>query len=319
MPKVSCLMLTSNRKDAFLRSLECFQRQTYCDRELVIVSNGNETYREMLQASISSDMRRYIHQVFVPAATSLGTLRNRCLDECSGEIICQWDDDDLSHPNRIAFQVAALEGSNADACILGEHLHWFTASNQLFWCDWSRASRDIGLAGTVVAYHRSLPRYATFRTSDEDSGVLEQLLLKGGRIAVMLNAGYLYIYTFHGKNTFSRRHHTALVRVLGIDTESIMARYDMLSTALMHYRMPAPLKVSNHRGETAATWYGSADEDKAVVRFACSYETLVCILKRGRQNSPQVANNPFGNLMLERYEDLGLVVDECGRLNLRST
>jgi hypothetical protein len=42
-----------------------------------------------------------------PGAT-LGTLRGLSLDVATGEIVCQWDDDDCHHPDRILHQVQQM-------------------------------------------------------------------------------------------------------------------------------------------------------------------------------------------------------------------
>ena len=58
-----------------------------------------------------------------PGALPVGALRNSANAGC-GEIICHWDDDDWSHPLRIAEQVALLESSGADAVGYDDMIFW---------------------------------------------------------------------------------------------------------------------------------------------------------------------------------------------------
>jgi len=69
----------------------------------------------------------------------LRALRNRAVAEAGGEYVYQWDDDDLSHSERIAVQMAALKAAGTRACILRREILWWplleraAVSRQRFW------------------------------------------------------------------------------------------------------------------------------------------------------------------------------------------
>ena len=61
---------------------------------------------------------------------SIGRLRNIANGYSSGSIIMHWDDDDWSHPTRIADQVALLQMSGADAVGYRDMLFWRTPQEE---------------------------------------------------------------------------------------------------------------------------------------------------------------------------------------------
>lgn len=103
---VSCIMPTRNRREFVPRAIECFLAQTYALRELVILDNG-ESVADLIP---KDDRIRYIRMA---AKSTTGQLRNLCCQVARGEFIAHWDDDDWSHPERLAEQVAAIEGYQA--------------------------------------------------------------------------------------------------------------------------------------------------------------------------------------------------------------
>ena len=152
--KISCLMLTRDRFDLFRRSFECYSYQTYANRELVVVANGSADYNELVSRYIQERGRQDVVLECVSDEHPLGYLRNVSLDSGSGDLICQWDDDDLSHPDRLRLQAFGLQVASADASYLLDHLHYFSSAQRLFLNDWRRSRRDLGLASTLLSRTR---------------------------------------------------------------------------------------------------------------------------------------------------------------------
>lgn len=99
--KVGCVMLASPGREAFrYLAVECFDSQTYTGglRLLTLPADPAQTI---------GAMRNYA---------------NSLLTDC--DIVCHWDDDDWSHPNRIAEQVALLQATGADCVGYNEMLFW---------------------------------------------------------------------------------------------------------------------------------------------------------------------------------------------------
>src|SRR5690606_16203859 len=111
----SCLMVTQPHREALMRrSVECFRRQTHAPRELVVVHSGDAGFhrRVLDMAHVLDDARMTV----VAAASSrrLGALRNLAVAHARCEFVCQWDDDDLHHPEYLARQHTNLLASGAD-------------------------------------------------------------------------------------------------------------------------------------------------------------------------------------------------------------
>jgi hypothetical protein len=87
--KVSCLMATYGRYTKVCEALTCFLKQTYDNRELIILNTHPDPLRSKHPKVQILNERRY---------RSLGQCRERLLDFASGEFCRTWDDDDLYLP-----------------------------------------------------------------------------------------------------------------------------------------------------------------------------------------------------------------------------
>lgn len=98
---VSCIMPTKNRRQWVPRAIECFLAQTYENRELIIIDNG-ESIADLIP---KTDKIRYMR---LNGDQKTGQLRNFCCQISAAEYIANWDDDDWYHPERLAEQIAAI-------------------------------------------------------------------------------------------------------------------------------------------------------------------------------------------------------------------
>ena len=105
-PRISCLMVTADRRRLAERSVDCFLSQRYPNRELVIVDDGAEDYAPIL-SGIPAD-RVIHHRLPKNPATTLGELRNLSLDIARGDLMSHWDDDDWFDAERLPRQMAAI-------------------------------------------------------------------------------------------------------------------------------------------------------------------------------------------------------------------
>lgn len=192
---VSCLMVTRARYRFACLAIEAFRRQTYAERELVVVQDGTDT---RLVEEIERAGDPTIRAIRPPAeGLSLGALRNLAVAEARGPIVCQWDDDDLYDPGRIALQMKALKGAEAEACFLSR------------WLMWMPSSRRLGISpphlweGSMLAVKAALPAYPNASHSEDTKLVYE--LRRRSRIA-LLDMPRLYVYAFHGRNVWDADH-----------------------------------------------------------------------------------------------------------------
>jgi len=101
-PLVSCILPTANRRHLLPHAIRCFLRQTYPNRELVVVDDGADPVRDL----IPSDSR--VRYVRMEGLRTLGHKRNLACGYARGEVLAHWDDDDWSADWRLAYQMEEL-------------------------------------------------------------------------------------------------------------------------------------------------------------------------------------------------------------------
>ncbi len=126
-PSVCAIMLTANRPEMAKQAVECFRRQTYANKRLLIYDSSDaeiewpEDYYEADDLALVENHPLDHHGT----RKTIGYLRNRAIAFWTEfPIIVHFDDDDISHPNRIAEQVQLLQSSGADAVGYNECLFW---------------------------------------------------------------------------------------------------------------------------------------------------------------------------------------------------
>jgi glycosyltransferase involved in cell wall biosynthesis len=192
---VSCLTVTRNRLALVKRAVRCFQAQSYSQRELLVLDDGEDETGPFI-ASLGEPLIRHVRPERV--GMKLGELRNLAIRLAGGKYVMQWDDDDWYHPNRIKVQLAALEYTNSQFCLLSRWtLAWpakglFCHSKELCW------------EGSLLGLKEAMPQYPDL-VRGEDS-VLVGALLHGTARMCFVDNPELYIYTVHGSNTYPTEH-----------------------------------------------------------------------------------------------------------------
>lgn len=204
-PRISCLMVTKDRLNLVKTAVECFQRQTYPNKELVIVCDSPDGVKEYIE---EINDRRIVLQQLRPKKRTLGDLRNFSIDCSSGELITQWDDDDWYHPSRLSVQYQHLKTKNADACLLSQWLMVWPEAGKF---SISRSRHD-GWEGTMLAKKNIVPRYSNLRKF-EDTEMMKRLF-ETAKVVILDDPHYyfLYLYLVHGRNTWDEEHFKQMFR-----------------------------------------------------------------------------------------------------------
>lgn len=205
IPLVSCIMITANRGHLVRRSAQCFAAQTYGNRELVVIDDGDEDLRDILE-HYAPGKHRYI-RLDKKDGHTLGHLRNLGLKEARGEYIAQWDDDDWYHPERLQIQVQKLEEGYDACCLQGTLMH---LNVEPYLEHPYVGLLPNGVPGTIV--HRNNPeaRYPLERRG-EDTTFLD--FWKQRRYHILPREySHLFIRCFHGNNTWEQVHFTRRIR-----------------------------------------------------------------------------------------------------------
>ncbi|HXQ12111.1 MAG TPA: glycosyltransferase family A protein [Caulobacteraceae bacterium] len=214
-PLISCLMVAlpvGERLAGLKRSVADYLRQSWAERELVIVLNGGDRAVAAVIRSHVADLGRADICIVEPVGERpLGALRNIAKAEAGGAILCQWDDDDLYHPERLQQQAAALVASGAEAICLEQVMQFFPGE-RLLYCDNFRSAPEGGFAGSIMCWARApidYPETGPAARLGEDTAVALQLKARGA-FAVLSDQAHLYVYVSHGGNSWDDAHHRVL-------------------------------------------------------------------------------------------------------------
>jgi hypothetical protein len=98
--------------------------------------------------------------------------------------------------------------------------------------------------------HLRYPEEGPFATRGEDSVLLEALH-DHGPVARLRDAGDLWLYTYHGGNTFPREHHDRMA-AFGAPRDFLLERADRIRAAVARYPIPRPRVVAGPDGTVFA-------------------------------------------------------------------
>lgn len=220
-PLISCLMVTRGRGFAVRFAIEAYQRQTYPNRELVVVCDHPESGLAERIAALGDPSIRYVEAGPAP----LGSLRNASVAASRGDLLCQWDDDDLHHPRRLEWQAAALANAGTVALFLHRWLLWWPARRRLALSGWR------AWEGSMLIRREALPPYPALPRGEDTRAVGE--LMSRNQLA-LLDEPLAYCYIFHGGNTFDAGHFSMLLDNASrqVDAADYEATLDWLATQL---------------------------------------------------------------------------------------
>jgi glycosyltransferase involved in cell wall biosynthesis len=207
MKKVYAVLLTHNRLEYCKTAIESFLSQTYENRKLIIINNGNPTYFRHVQDFIDfQDTDKIEHHFFLRKInTTIGELRDYGLAKCSNaDYVCTWDDDDFYSKTRIESGVFWLEKTNSDMVMFS---NFFVKIKDLK----HKATNRNGLESSLMFKYQEGLHYP-FLFKREDTVFVEELLKIGYKKYVIDNSHEDYTYNFHGQNTCDFNHFMAIIK-----------------------------------------------------------------------------------------------------------
>lgn len=198
-PLISCLCVTEARVPFLQRSIQCFQDQTYPNKEMVIVYPANDlaTHHYLQEQRISNVQASPIPEGM---HRSLGEKRNFSIQCARGAYICQWDDDDWYPIERLERQLSFVMATNVAAVALS-HIIIYNVFNSSAYLSFERHWEN-----TLLCAKQAIEGVVSYPSMDksEDTVFVEQLLDK--KLLACMDQVPLYIYINHGNNTWSRNH-----------------------------------------------------------------------------------------------------------------
>jgi glycosyltransferase involved in cell wall biosynthesis len=200
VPLVSCIMPTFNRRPFLPLALESFSRQDYAAKELIVVDDGNDIVRDLVEKIPGA---RYLR---LPARASIGEKRNLACAAAQGAIIAHWDDDDWYAPSRLRHQIDPLLSGQADltglenSCLLELPIGQFWRTRpglhqRMFMGD---------VHGGTLVYWKQLIveglRYPAISLAEDAAFILAALRARK-RLLRLPNDG-IFVYVRHGSNAW---------------------------------------------------------------------------------------------------------------------
>lgn len=189
-PLVTAVMITGMHKARYPLArvaLECFKRQGYPNKELLIINHGEESLfcgdRRVRELRLKKGVR-----------DTVGDLRNLGLKHAAGDFIISWDDDDWHHPERIQIQMKARKGNAA--VLLKNRIHYSFENGAACY-----NSAPMGAHSTILHPRAVKFRYPSLvRGSDS---IFSQCFKKH---MVIDNDPALYFRFYHGLNLWNADH-----------------------------------------------------------------------------------------------------------------
>lgn len=194
-PLISCLMVTHKRLEMVKRSVHFFMRQTYPNKELLVVCDSVQDDLGVWLNELQRDDIRYFR--LPPGEKNLGELRNFSIGQAHGDYVCQWDDDDFYHADRLRCQMMSAVATNSEVCFLHRQLFWLPGSRKLGVCQPGL------LENTLLCKKEKAPVYLKLG-KQEDTDPCRKLLAECN--SVFCDRPDLYVYFYHGGNTWNKRH-----------------------------------------------------------------------------------------------------------------
>ncbi len=201
LPLISCLCVTKNRPAQLSRTIQCFIAQTYPNKELVVVyEETDEPTNKVLQSFASQVNFKLVAVENNNTIVSLGDLRNLSIDNATGEYCCQWDDDDWYHPTRITAQFELMQQAGKDACVLEQWLFFDGHTKQAY------LSHKRYWEGSLLCSKILMQQYQYAKLAKGEDTPLITALRSKNQIHLIQNKPHLYIYNYHGNNTWQYQH-----------------------------------------------------------------------------------------------------------------
>lgn len=205
-PLISCICITSNRPVLLQKAINCFKSQNYLNKELIISYPKNDNSTKKLITQEQNEMLKIL-AIEREQDISLREARNQAIKESNGEYVCIWNDDDWYHPSRISYQYNSIQNKRDgyQASILTRILLFDEtkkAAYSSFNCTWEGTI----LCSKVILMQNQYP----INDNGEDSHLI-QFLSSRKQLLLLDQAPFLYIYIYHGKNTWNYKRFEFLI------------------------------------------------------------------------------------------------------------
>ncbi len=197
-PLISCVMPTTGaRRWCIPLAIRCFQRQSYPNKELVIVGDGDDPIADLVPAD--SPRIRYVH---LPERIALSDKYNACVEAARADWIALWADDDWHSPRRLSVSMAETHALIEIVGLRKMIFHRLGTSGT--WTYEKRGPDPYFLGGSILFRRRYWERhpFASGKERQADSDFTNAISAEEyARVAAVLDDPRIYVAMNHGDNT----------------------------------------------------------------------------------------------------------------------
>lgn len=200
LPMVSCICVT-HKKPAFLkRAIGCFLAQTYENKQLVVLYEDHDlaTCHFVEMEHFPANVK--LVKVSGSPKRTLGTLRNMAIEASEGLYVCQWDDDDWYHKDRLVCQFDAIVKAKTAGSILTQWLVFDYGNSKAY------MSNIRSWEGSIMCSKEFILKKGYDNVPRGEDTSLINYLTERKSLAFINNMAGLYIYVYHGSNTWTFNH-----------------------------------------------------------------------------------------------------------------
>ena len=196
-PLISCLCPTKNNPEMVKVAIDCFNNQTYPNKELILVADEKNPYMEDLEKFTKENIKLF----HAPYRTPIADLRNISVKHASGKYIATWDDDDIHHSKRLTSQYETIVKSGKEVCYLTNSIIKDTIENVIGLSKYSTC-----MDCTMLALRDNFPKYSNPLPQNSCGDVFIRKHYSSKNQVVFLEKPHLYIYNIHETNTCNYFH-----------------------------------------------------------------------------------------------------------------
>jgi len=204
LPLISCVCITKNRPDFLYKAIVNFKNQSFSNKELIVVFEHLDlTTRRIVTEINDTTIIPLIVNSF--KELTLGALRNLGIESANGDYICQWDDDDWYHADRLKLQYEAAIKSGLKGSILTRWIIYNNITKKTY-------VSESGLKeGTILCEKEIMINnpYPNKRICEDTEVVFH--LFDSGFLSPINDSHKLYIYVIHGQNTWDTPHFDEMI------------------------------------------------------------------------------------------------------------
>jgi glycosyltransferase involved in cell wall biosynthesis len=202
---ISAIMPTRGRPEWAAQAVECFRRQTFPHRELIILDDHEEPSFED-DAFLHDDA---IHYSRLHRRWNIPVKRNMAVRLAVGAWVAHWDSDDWSAPDRMDDQIVRLQRSQKAVTGYSSMYFWDEQTSQAF----QYTGPPHFAIGTSLCYQKAWWRLHPFQerlmVEEDNAFVLEAARANE---LVVAEAGALMVARAHAGNTSAKVMHRAEYR-----------------------------------------------------------------------------------------------------------